>query len=219
MKALVVEDEGLARSFLQKALEDAFSFQEVVAAKDGREAWEICKNDESFQFFIIDLVLPGLDGIKLGRKIIEERKGASARILAVSSECDDFTVKEAVRAGVLGCIDKPGLTEDVLFEAVETVLEGKVYYSVAVRAVMRRLAEDPEAYFKVLSDRELEVLRLIAQGMDQDQVGEALGVSPFTARRHRLNISAKLNRKNESQLIHYALEKGIVKHKSGLDWT
>ncbi|MDQ8196461.1 LuxR C-terminal-related transcriptional regulator [Coraliomargarita sp. SDUM461004] len=91
--------------------------------------------------------------------------------------------------------------------------------SAAVRTVMDRIAEDPDAYYKVLSDREMVVLRLLSKCETDEAIGQELDISPFTVRRHRLNIMNKLNLKSVAQLMQYALDKGIVKHKGGLGWS
>lgn len=216
MRALIVEDEGLTRSFLASLLERHFNFEEVVLAADGEEAWELYLADD-FKFMMIDLIIPKLDGLKLAHRILGHRQGQ--KILALSSECDDFTVKEVNRSRILGFIDKPGMSEAVLLEAIQAVLSGKIYFSAAARKVMDRLGEDPDAYYKVLSDREMEVLRLLSNCEDDESIGQKLGVSPYTARRHRLNIMSKLKLKTGAQVVQYALDRGIIKHKGGIGWS
>lgn len=216
MKALIVEDEGLTRGYLAGLLERAFNFDEVTRAVDGEQAWELYQSDE-FVLIMIDLVIPKLDGLKLARRILDHGRGQ--KIIALSSECDDFTVKEVNQSGIFGFIDKPSMSEAVLLEAIETVLQGRIYMSAAVRKVMDRLAEDSGAYFKILSDRELQVLRLLSKCETDEAIGQELKISPFTARRHRLNIMSKLNLKSVAHLMQYALDKGIVKHKGGLGWS
>ena len=216
MKALIVEDEGLTRDYLAGLLEREFDFDEVVRAVDGEQAWELYQSD-AFVLVMIDLIIPKLDGLKLARRILEHKRGQ--KIIALSSECDDFTVKEVNRSGIFGFIDKPGISGAVLLEAIETVLQGRVYMSTAVRKVIDRIAEDPDAYFKILSDREMQVLRLLSKCETDEAIGQELAISPFTARRHRLNIMTKLNLKSVAQLMQYALDKGIVKHKGGLGWS
>lgn len=216
MKALIVEDEGLIRGYLAGLLEREFDFDEVVRAVDGEQAWELYQGDE-FVLILIDLILPKLDGLKLARRILKHGRGQ--KIIALSSECDDFTVKEVSRSGIFGFIDKPGLSESVLLEAIQTVLQGRIYMSTAVRKVMDRLAEDSDAYYKVLSDREMEVLRLLSKCETDEAIGQELAISRFTARRHRLNIMTKLNLNSIAELMQYAFDKGIVKHKGGLGWS
>lgn len=216
MKALIVEDEEMVRELLASILVREFEFEEVVEAGDGQAGWEMF-SEQSFDFVVLDLMLPNIDGLTLARRMLEAAPGT--RILALSSECDDYSVREVNRTGVLGFVDKREMTFEVLFAAFNEVSAGHVYYSVNAQDIITKLWEDPEAYYKILSDRELQIIRLVAQGNTQEQIGEDLGISAFTVRRHKHNSMKKLDLKDEASLLRFALEKGIVKHKGGLDWT
>ncbi|MGJ8638204.1 MAG: response regulator [Opitutaceae bacterium] len=216
MKALIVEDEELVRELLASILVREFNFTEVIEAGAGDSAWEFFQKD-TFDFVVLDLMLPNLDGLSLSRKMLEA--SPSTRILALTSECDEYSVREVNRSGILGFVDKREMSFEVLFAAFNEVSAGHVYYSVNPQEILTHLWEDPNAYYKVLSDREFQVLRLIAQGFSQEKIGEDLGISAFTARRHKHNAMKKLNLNDEASLLRFALEKGIVKHKGGLDWT
>lgn len=216
MKALVVEDETFSREYLSSLLRNEFSFDEVVEASDGEDAWELYQKDE-FKFVVLDLLIPRLDGIQLARRILEESR--DRRVLALSSECDDYTVREISRCGVLGFVSKSDMSLDVIKEAYREVLSGHVYYSQSVQEVLRRIQVDPDAYFKVLSERELQVLQAVGRKQNKQEIATDLGISHFTVRRHRQNAMSKLGLKNDSELLHFALDKGIVKHKGGIGWT
>ena len=216
MQALVVEDEGLTREYLATLLRNDYSFDEVLVASDGLTAWELFEQND-IKFIVVDLLVPELDGLSLARRVLAGSRGH--RILALSSECDDFTVREISRSGILGYVCKKDISHEVMDEAFREVLGGHVYYSRSVREVMERLQSDPDAYYKILSDRELQVLRGVAKHKTNEEIAGTLGLSPFTIRRHRHNTMKKLDLKNESSLLHFALDKGIVKHKSGLDWS
>ncbi|HAV13551.1 MAG TPA: hypothetical protein DCX06_08705 [Opitutae bacterium] len=216
MKALIVEDEELVRELLASILVREFDFKEVVEAGDGEAAWKLFQR-ESFDFVVLDLMLPELDGLTLSRRMLDA--DPNVRILALSSECDEYSVREVNRSGILGFVDKREMTFEVLFAAFNEVSAGHVYYSVNAQEIITRLWEDPNAYYKVLSDREFQILRLIAQGFSQEKIGEDLGISAFTVRRHKHNAMKKLDLNDEASLLRFALEKGIVKHKGGLDWT
>jgi len=216
MRALVVEDEKFARDYLAEILMDDFDFDEVVLAEDGEQGWEKYKR-QAFDFIVIDLILPKLDGLKLAGRIL--KSGRVQRILALSGECDDFTVREVTRSGILGFIHKKEMSREVLEEAFRNVFAGRVYYSNNAKDVIGRLRNDSNAFYRLLTDRELEVLRFIAQHRTDEQIAEELNLSKFTVKRHRQNAMKKLNLKNESSIVHFALEKGIIKHRGGLDWS
>ena len=216
MKALIIEDEKFVREYLSSLLLNEFDIAEVMQAVDGESGWELFEQ-HSFQFIILDLLLPKLDGIKLAKRMLDGGRGH--RILAISSECDDFTVREVTRSGILGFVSKKDMSHDIITEAVEEIFDGHVYYSSSVLEVLERIRNDPDAYFKVLSRRELQVLGYLAQQMSHEEIAAELGVSDFTVKRHRHNAMKKLNLKNESSLLHFALDKGILKHKRGLGWS
>ena len=153
MKALIVEDEEMVRELLASILVREFKFDEVVEAGDGQAGWEKFRA-QPFDFVVLDLMLPNIDGLTLARRMLAAAPGT--RILALSSECDDYSVREVNRAGVLGFVDKREMTFEVLFGAFNEVSAGHVYYSVNAQNIITNLWEDPDAYYKVLSDRELQ---------------------------------------------------------------
>jgi two-component system invasion response regulator UvrY len=216
MNALIVEDEEIVRELLASVVEREFDFEGVVEASDGESAWALF-NEQAFDFVILDLLLPKLDGLSLARRILEHRP--DIRIMALSSECDDYTVREVNRSGIIGFVDKNEMTLEVLFAGINDISSGHAYYSANAQRIITHMWEDPEAYYKILSDREFQVVRAIVKGRCLVEVGITMGISAFTVRRHKYNAMKKLNLSDEVSLLRFALLKGIVKHKGGLDWT
>jgi DNA-binding NarL/FixJ family response regulator len=216
MRALIVDDEEIVRELLASVVEREFEFKHVEEAADGEAAWELFQ-EEAYDFVVLDLMLPELDGLSLARRMLELR--GDTRILALSSECDDYTIREVNRSGILGFVHKREMALEVLFEAFNEVSAGHTYYSKNAQDIITKLWEDPEAYYKILSEREFQVVRAIAQGNTQDEIAEVLEISAFTVRRHKHNAMRKLNVSDEASLLRFALKKGIVKYKGGLDWT
>jgi DNA-binding NarL/FixJ family response regulator len=216
MKALIVEDEELVRELLASVVSREFEFNYVKEASDGESAWGLFQI-EKFDFVVLDLMLPKLDGLSLARRILQV--APDVRILALSSECDDYTIREVTRSGILGFVHKQEMSLETLFAAFNDVSAGEIYYSANAQKIIAGMWKDPDAYYKVLSDRELQVLRLIAQGHDHVSAGEILGISEFTIRRHKHNVMKRLNISDEASLVRFAFEKGVVKSKGGLDWT
>jgi DNA-binding NarL/FixJ family response regulator len=216
MKALVVEDEEIVRELLESVALREFEFDIVKGEADGESAWKTFAA-EPFDFVVVDLLLPELDGLALARRMLEAVP--EIRILALSSECDDYVVREVQRIGILGFIDKNEMSLEVLFEAYNEVSAGHVFHSPNVQDKILQMWQDPEAYYKVLSEREFQVLRAVAMGEDKDAIGKNLGISAFTVRRHKHNVMKKLGISDEASLLRFALRKGIIKNKSGLNWT
>jgi len=216
MHSLIVEDEELVRELLASILIKEFESERVDEAEDGQSGWEKFQEND-YEFVVLDLVIPKLDGLSLARRMLEAKP--NTRILVLSSECDDYTIRVVHDCGILGFVHKREMSLEVLFEAFNEVSAGFTYYSVNAQDRLTKMWEDPDAYYKLLSDREFQVVRMVAQGMDYDAIGEQLEISAYTVRRHKHNSMKKLSISDDAGLLRFALEKGIVKHKGGLDWT
>jgi DNA-binding NarL/FixJ family response regulator len=212
----VVEDEALLRELMASVVGSEFESEHVVEAGDGESAWGLFQST-SFDFAVLDLMLPRLDGLSLARRMLQLKP--DVRILILSSECDDYTIREVTRSGVLGFVDKKEMSLEVLFAAFNEVSAGHVYYSANAQKLIAKMWEDPHAYYKLLSVREFDIVRFIAQGHDIKASAQALQVSESTVRRHKNNAMRKLNIRDEASLVRYALETGFVKFKGGLGWT
>ena len=213
---MVVEDEALLSELVASVLGAEFEFEQVEEVRDGETAWELFQAT-SFDFVVLDLMLPELDGLSLARRMLQLDR--NIRILIFSSECDDYTIREVTRSGVLGFVDKKELSLEVLFAAMNEVSAGYPYYSANAQKQIAKMWEDPLAYYKLLTEREFHAVRLIALGHDLKTSAQELQVSECTVRRHKKNAMKKLNISDESSLMRFALEKGLVKFKGGLDWT
>lgn len=214
--ALIVEDEELVRELLASVLHREFEFATVTEAGDGLEgqrAFEKCDYD----FVVLDLMLPGLDGLSLARWILQRSPGT--RILALSSECDDYTIREVNRSGILGFVHKREMTLEEIFTAFNEVSAGHVYYSMAAQKKIEQLWQDPGAYYKILSERDLRLVRSAALGHSYESIAEEHSLQVATVKRHERNVLQKLNLEDRAGLVRFALDRGIVKYKGGLDWT
>jgi DNA-binding NarL/FixJ family response regulator len=215
-RALIVEDEELVRELLASVLHREFEFDTVSEAGDGlagQQAFEAMDYD----FVVLDLMLPHLDGLSLARWILQRSPGT--RILALSSECDDYTIREVNRSGILGFVHKQEMTLEVIFTAFNEVSAGHVYYSTAAQKKIEHLWQDPDAYYKILTEKELHLVRSVALGLSHDAIAAQLGVQASTVKRRERNVLQKLNVGDRSGLMRFALDRGIVKYKGGLDWT
>lgn len=216
MKVLIVEDEELVRELLLTVAEREFDFSLVEGASNGIRALKLF-SEVKFDFIVLDLLLPQMDGLTVARQVLSENP--DTRILAISSECDDYTVREVNEAGILGFVDKGELSVEMLIDAFEKVSTGHVFYSSNVYRHILKMTDDPQVYYKLLSQRELQVVRAIANGQDRDSIAEELEISAFTVRRHKHNAMQKLNIGDEASLTRFALETGMIKNKGGLNWT
>ncbi len=216
MKVLVVEDEAIVCELLANLVEREFGFEVTAQVHDGGAALKAFRKTEA-DLVITDLLLPNMDGLELARQLLEI--DPKVHILAISSECDEFTISEIYRSGILGFLDKNTMDVERLRAAIGKVADGRTCYSEAASKVIRRLIAAPDAFYKILTKREMQVVRLIAEGKNQEAIGGELGISALTVRRHKHNAMRKIDVHNEAELLRYALNKGIVKSKGGLDWT
>ena len=208
MRILVVEDQTLVRELLVLACREARPGAVVQGVGTCAEALAEARRAPP-ALVLLDLVLPDGDGIELAQPLLQA--APRARLIALSSHVDEFTLHRALASQIHGILDKNEQPVRILREAMDEVLAGRRYLSSAVQRLRANLRADPAAFDKILSDREQAVLRLVGEGLDNDAVAARLKISPSTAKNHRLNIMAKLDLHSTPQLIRYAIEKGFTR--------
>ncbi len=185
--------------------------QVVGEASDGAEALAETTRLQP-DVVLMDLVMPKVDGFEAIRQI--RKQMPEAKILVLTMYSDRETIQKAMRLGVSGYVLKDN-SETVLKEAIRRVAEGGRHLSEVVeQAVFEILEEDSapprERESDVLTKREREVLRLIAEGRSNLQTASELAISVKTVNAHRYNLMKKLNFHNVQQLVRYAIRQGIV---------
>jgi DNA-binding NarL/FixJ family response regulator len=208
VKILVIEDQTMVRELLVLACAKAMPSARIESAGTARAAESACRQQKP-ELIILDLVLPDGDGLDLLPKLFAA--APDAKVIALSSHIDEFTLHRALSSRVHAILDKNEQPVKILQEAIEAVLSGKQYLSSVVQRLRASVRADPAAFDKVLSDREQEVLRLIGEGLTNEQIAGRLAISVSTAKHHRLNIMAKLEMHSTPQLIRYAIEKGFTR--------
>jgi DNA-binding NarL/FixJ family response regulator len=212
MRIVIVEDQTMMRDLLIGACEAVFDSSSVSGAADAATGLALCREVQP-DIILLDLELPDRDGLD---QLAELRKAAPrAKIIALSSHTDEVTVHRVLQSHIEGFVDKNGQPAKVLREAVATVLEGRRYFSPAVRDVWQRLRDAPGAFNKLLSDREQEVLVLVGRGYTNSEIAQQMALSPNTIQNHRCSIMSKLGLHSSSHLIRYATEKGFTRLRSG----
>jgi NarL family two-component system response regulator LiaR len=183
---------------------------EVVGeAEDGVEA-VLKAHSLQPDVILMDLVMPRKDGIEAIQDI--KRENPQARILVLTSFAEDEKVFPAIRAGALGYLLKDSSPQELL-RAIRDVHRGESsLHPTIARKLVRELRQWPELppTEKPLTERELEVLRLVARGLSNQQVGTKLAISERTVGTHVSNILSKLHLANRTQVALYALEEGLV---------
>ncbi len=207
-KVLLVDDHKIVREGLRALLEAESDLEVVGEAGDGREAIDLV-SERRPEVVVMDISMPGMDGVEATRRI---RAGdPEVKVVALSVHAEKQFVAGMLRAGASGYLLKTEAARD-LVQAIRTVLAGGQYVSPQlvdpnVENYMQQLIDEGEP--PVLTPREREVLRLIAEGKTNRQIADELYVSEKTVGNHRQHIMDKLDLHNTADLTRYAIREGI----------
>jgi DNA-binding NarL/FixJ family response regulator len=214
-KVVIAEDHKLFREGLKSMLSARNDLHVVDEAQDGLEAIRCVKRNKP-DLLLLDLSMPRLSGISVMKDI--KSQFPQLKILALTIHESDQYVLEAFEAGADGyCIKDAGRNE--LMVAIDSVLEGKTYISPGIADnVMEGYLEEnkrlkTKTTWDTVTQREREVLKLLAEGYLNKEIAEFLHISVKTVEKHRANIMNKLDLHNASALTAYAIEKGLVAQK------
>jgi len=209
IKVLIVDDHALVREGLKALLAFAPDIEVVGEAENGRETLKKVKELRP-HVVLMDLSMPVMGGLEATRRI--SREFPEVKVLALTQyEAEDYVIP-IIEAGARGFVTKRASSADLAL-AVRTVHKGGSYLSPSAAAALveerqRRSGRgDP---YDSLTDREKEILKLVAEGYTTREIGEILFLSPKTVDWHRGNLMRKLKLRNKAELIRYALRKGII---------
>lgn len=212
IRVLIVDDHAIVREGLRTLIGTETGMELVAEAVDGIDAIEkarICQPD----VILMDLVMPQLSGVEAIRKIKEENP--EVRILVLTSFAEDDKVFPAIKAGALGYLLKDAPPGGIL-EAIRAVYRGESSLHPSIAAKLIRELNRPSALPPTpnpLTEREVEVLKLVAQGMSNQEIAGQLKITESTAGTHMRNIMSKLHLANRTQVTLYALREGLAKLK------
>lgn len=205
IRIVIVEDQQLLAQALAQWVSRQVEYALVGCAADGERGMELCLRTNP-GIVLVDIQLPGLDGLELGRRLL--RHLPKTRVVAMSGLIDPYTIWRVRQSGVHGYIDKTqGL--ELLGQCIHAVAEGGTYFSLVFERVRRDWLMLPEAFYKVLSDREQRILRMVAMGQDDHVIGTQLGIADATVGSHRKHIRQKLELHNDRDLVAYARQWGL----------
>jgi two-component system response regulator NreC len=210
---LLVDDHEVVRSGLRMLLESQEDIQIVGEAGTAAEALEAVERLEP-EVILLDIGLPDMSGIQVMERIREIEPDIAVVALTIHEDKEYFF--KMLDAGATGYVPKRAAPEELL-TAIRAAAQRQVYLypSLATLLVKDYLVQDAEArearMLNGLTERELEVLTHVADGATNAKIGHDLGISPKTVARHRENIMAKLNLHSRTELVKYAIRKGIIK--------
>lgn len=208
---VLADDHPIVREGLRGLLETEPGFDVVGETADGLEAVELVERLEP-DVLIVDVVMPGLDGLEVTRQV--SHRSPHTRVIVLSMHSDEVYVLRALRNGAAAYILKDSSTVD-LVQAVCEVTAGRRYLSPplserAIEAYIQKAAPTTLDGYETLTTREREVLHLTVEGCSNTQIAERLSISPRTVATHRTNMMRKLGLSTQTELITFALRRGII---------
>ena len=209
-RILIADDFPIVRSGLRRLLDAKPDLEVVAEAADGREAVEIALKEDT-HLAILDVSMPRMTGIQAAAEL--HKRKPEIRVLMLSMYDSEQFLFEALKAGASGYVLKSGADTDIV-DACRAAMRGESFlYPSAVTTLVRDYVERGgrgEEQFDVLTPRELEVLKLIAEAHTSKEIAELLFISIKTVERHRQNILDKLGMRDRVELTRYAIRRGLI---------
>ena len=215
IRIVLVDDHALVRRGVRLILEQEPDLTVVAEAGDGAEAVALLRETEA-DLVILDIAMPRMTGLQAAREITRPRArgGAPPKLLMLSMHDNEQYFFEALKAGASGYVLKSVADED-LVDACRTAMRGEAFvYPGAMGALVRdyldRMARGARVPETVLTSREDEVIKLVAEGRSSKEIARDLTISIKTVERHRANILAKLGMRDRVELTRYAIRAGLI---------
>ena len=216
IKIGIVDDHKIVRDGLKAMLMGEVDMKVIFESANAENALNIADNIKP-DVFLLDIILPGMDGISLASKMKVVRP--ETRILMLSSNIDELTIVNAINAGVDGYLSKDASGDEVK-RAIMIVASGEAYYGEKVSAIVfksfiarkgsnssgNKLVTDD-----ILSEREKDIIRCFGDGLSYKETAAKLNISPRTVETHRNTVMEKLGLHSLAELIKFAIRAGIVK--------
>ncbi|MCX5635144.1 MAG: response regulator transcription factor [Planctomycetota bacterium] len=211
IKILLADDHKITRQGLRSLLEKQSDMSVVAEAEDGRTAVQMVEK-LSPDVVIMDISMPDLNGIEATRQIIS--RNSKVKIIALSMHSDRLFVSEMLKSGACGYLLKDCAFEE-LARAIRAVVDGKTYLSPAISMVvvddyLHHLSKTDSPTGQILTNREREVLQLMAEGKSTKQIALKLHISVKTVETHRRQMMDKLDIHTVAELTKYAIRKGLT---------
>jgi DNA-binding NarL/FixJ family response regulator len=207
---LIVDDHEVVRNGIRSYLETIKEFEVVGEAESGEQAVRLV-SELIPDIVLLDLIMPGMDGVETTRQI--KKISPRTQVVVLTSYHEDVHIFPALKAGAISYILKD-MKMEKLADALQRAVRREVtLHPLVAERVLQNIRggdKDDPALFTELTERELEVLRLIAKGMTNSQIAETLVISENTVKGHVSNILSKLHLADRTQVAVYAWQRGIV---------
>lgn len=205
-RILLADDHEVVREGLKVLLERE-GFEVIAEASDGREAIRLCEANPP-DVAVLDLAMPLLNGIDAAREIT--KSAPRIRVVLLTMHTEDHLVLESLRAGATGYVLKTKASSE-LVQAIRAVSRNETFLTQSIsRSVVQAFLQKNDVPYRSISDRERQVLQLVAEGKTTKEIAGILGISAKTAESHRSNIMDKLDIHDTAGLVRYAIRNGII---------
>ena len=214
VRVLLAADHALVRRGVRLILDQEPDLEVVAEAGDGAEAVELARTT-AVDLVVLDIVMPRMTGLQAAREIGRRRSsGDPPKVLMLSMHDNEQYFFESLRVGASGYVLKSVADED-LVSACRAVVRGEAFVypgamSTLVRDYLDRMRRGERVPQTVLTEREDQVIKLIAEGRSSKEIGRDLTISVKTVERHRANILAKLGMRDRTELTRYAIRAGLI---------
>lgn len=210
IRIVLADDHTILRQSLARSFSEENDIEIIGEAKDGRSTIELAKELQP-DLIVMDIEMPDLNGLEATRRIVKEHP--QIKVLGLSMHSNDKYIREMFRAGASGYLLK-NCPFDELVDAVRTIISGKAFVGSSVGDVMlkeySKTSIESESAFTILSEREREVLQLLAEGQTTKLIARRLHISPKTVEGHRLRMMEKLGIDSIAKLTKYAIQEGMT---------
>ncbi|TAH37298.1 MAG: response regulator transcription factor [Planctomycetota bacterium] len=212
VRIVLADDHQVVRQGLRALLQSQPGFTVVGEASDGLRAVEVVEQLRP-DVLVADLMMPGLSGLDVALRVA--KRAPRTRTVVLSMYADEAYVVQALRNGALAYVPKDA-GAPVLIQAIKEAAAGRIFLgppfsSQTVEAWLKKAESIPQDSYESLTPRERQVLHMAAEGLTNAQIAENLRISPRTAETHRANLLHKLGLKGQTELVRYALARGIVR--------
>jgi len=212
IRILLADDHNILRDGMRLLLERQPGFVVIAEASDGREALDLAQ-DQHPDVVVMDIGMPNMNGIEATRRIVDKQPATGVVILSMHH--DESYVIRSLKAGARAYLLKDAVKTE-LIAAIQAVVQGRSFFSPKISKILQedyiRTIElrDVEDSYDLLTDREREILQLVAEGKTNKEIANQLNLSMYTVDTHRSHILQKLNLHSVPELILYAVRKGII---------
>ncbi len=213
IKIVIVDDHQIIRDGIESMFIAEDGIEILGTAEDYKSLTRI-PHLEQCDVLILDITLPGKNGIEIAQEFSENYK--HTKILILSANDDEDSILKSIKAGANGFLHKNTSSEE-FFEAINTLYKGEEYFGeklskIIYRSYISHVKKKTDSnHQENLTEREIEVIKLLSDGLSSKEIANELFISPRTVESHKSNILTKLHLKNNIEIVKHAIKEGIVK--------